>query len=194
MGRKTNTKPVEGLNLLNDSQVHWENYSTTAIGHSVAFRVTCGMCHRDRWVTRISMLHIQTFTGLCRSCCHKIMTPPPAKPGYKRGYTRTVTSEGYITLVIASLPKSDQLLCVGMEQKHGGSGRVLEHRLVMARSLNKPLEKNEVVHHKNGDKTDNRIENLELAAECHGKGVRQHDLIEENQRLRQLLDEHHISY
>lgn len=41
-------------------------------------------------------------------------------------------------------------------------GYVYEHRYIVERYLNRPLSKSEVVHHKDGDKTNNDIENLEV--------------------------------
>ena len=72
---------------------------------------------------------------------------------------------GYVTLYLPGHPLARK------------GGLVAEHRLVMAEHIGRPLTKNENVHHINGDKTDNRIENLELWNTSQPSGQRIEDKV-----------------
>jgi len=52
-----------------------------------------------------------------------------------------------------------------------------EHRHIMAQMLDRPLTKGESVHHKNGQRADNRPENLELWVGAIRYGQRATDII-----------------
>lgn len=67
---------------------------------------------------------------------------------------RKTTQDGYTRIL---LEKDDPYYTMADK-----SGYVLQHRYIMAQHLGRVLTLDEVVHHKNKNKKDNRIENLEI--------------------------------
>jgi hypothetical protein len=82
------------------------------------------------------------------------------------GNARFKGTQGYILLGKPGHPNSDK------------RGRILEHVWVMSEHLGRPLLAHENVHHKNGVKDDNRIENLELWSRSQPYGQRVEDKVE----------------
>lgn len=59
----------------------------------------------------------------------------------------------------------------------GPNGQVYQHRHVMSEMIGRPLRKDENVHHKNGNRSDNRPENLELWTKGQPAGQRVQDRV-----------------
>jgi hypothetical protein len=82
-----------------------------------------------------------------------------------RGRAPTIIRRGYHFTYVPDHPNAN------------GQGYVLTHRLVMADHLGRALLPSEEVHHRNGIRDDNRLENLELWLGSHPPGQRVADLL-----------------
>ena len=105
--------------------------------------------------------------GLCRTHLARVRaggSPDPERP------VRVMTGQGSISHGYRKVVVPEHLLHLT-----AGERSVLEHRLVMAQALGRPLLGTEVVHHRNGDRLDNRSENLELWSVAQPAGQRVQD-------------------
>lgn len=103
----------------------------------------CELCKDERWVMRNTDGSPQN--KLCVHCFLKTRSREN-NHNWKGGRFKTV--DGYWRVLAKEHPNADH------------NGYILEHRLVTEKQLGRYLTKREDVHHLNGIKTDNRLENL----------------------------------
>jgi len=101
----------------------------------------------------------------------KIGAKQPGKGNGNWKGGKIITSSGYIGL-----------------RSYNKNCYIPEHRLVMEKIIGRKLLSNETIHHKNGIRTDNRVENLELWSTKHPKGARVKDLIKYAKEILKLYE------
>ena len=122
------------------------------------------LCPKCRFATYYSLcadcqIRIRRSSTRCVSCSNKIKSLNNSnKPVDKR--KKRITKNGYVRFCVP------------------GGGQYFEHRWVMEKHLGRKLVNGENVHHINGIKTDNRIDNLELWVTSQPSGQRIEDLID----------------
>lgn len=177
--RKGKPKLVTDEKLKTGSIIHWGERTTLS-----RVPVTCGLCHEKRVVT---FLRNPDWTGYCRN-------HGPSGKGHHKWKGGRTTADGYVYIHISTLNKEDAILATPMLTR---ACYVLEHRLVMARRIGRPLLKDEIVHHLNGIKSENTDSNLEIvSASSHpteNKATTDR-LRDEIDRLQNLLKSNRIAY
>jgi len=104
----------------------------------------CERCGKERWVALRRGIPRSHFCYVCANRGNK----NPKWKGGRRNH------QNYVLVWL----HSDDFFYPMIKK----DGCVREHRLVMAKHLGRNLQPWEIVHHKNGIRSDNRIENLEL--------------------------------
>lgn len=150
----TNGEKWEDETLPNGCVLYWSRRE----GQRVPIK--CARCGCE-YVTFATSIRDEKFTGMCQSCVHT----GPNSTTWKGG---RVMKHGYVYVKVYP----DHPLYSEMANN---MGYIAEHRLVVAEHLGRALKRTEVVHHKNGNKTDNRIDNLELytSFEEHGQALQE---------------------
>ena len=108
------------------------------------------------------------YKHFCNKCFTYSLAASLGKVAYRKILDekigeKQIDSCGYMTVYVADTHPHSEGYC----------GRVREHILIMENHLNRKLNKGEVVHHIDGDKTNNQIDNLDLCTvqehnACHG--------------------------
>lgn len=133
----------------------------------IEWKITCGLCGEKFFYK----LKNAKYCPECRQKNRLITYKKPfkkndsPKPKRKDGQG-TITHAGYKYITRVGHPNSYR------------DGKIGEHTFIMSEFLGRPLSKQESIHHKNGIRHDNRIENLELWSRFQPSGSRVEDKIE----------------
>ena len=130
--------------------------------------VTCGECKKRRiiFASHTRGKNSKIFTGYCYPCNLAVQRrtyhwkPGPHHPEWRGGH---FINQGYAFINIRALTGKAKKLALQMARTiHGKPAIISEHRLIMALHLDRPLKHSEVIHHRDGNKLNNDISNLEI--------------------------------
>lgn len=131
------------------SIIHWSQMSRANL-----VPVTCGICRKIRMSpTNHIRFRKSRYTGCHLSCLRKKWLRDQPGFGVNTGY------DGYIQKHIDTFSRDEITILKDMFKKWR---YVLEHRAVMALHLGRPLNEGEMVHHLDGNRSNNKLENLRL--------------------------------
>ena len=129
-------------------------------------KFTCLQCGKTQHRVRTNQGRIYRQQKFCSYACKVAHQMVVAQKRFEDGgYKRHIKRNGYVWLTIPALSRSN------------GKKYIMEHRWVMSKHLGRDLFAGETVHHVNGNRQDNRLENLELFSSRHGPGQRVVDKI-----------------
>lgn len=130
----------------------------------------------NRYLSGASTEELGEAMGLSAGAVAKRLEDAGVKlrsPGFRKGADHHAWAGGRIDqgkyILVRTYPE-DPYYCMS-QKKEEGAYYILEHRLVMAQKLGRPLATHETVHHVDGDSKNNSPENLQLCQGNHGKGA-----------------------
>jgi len=155
----------------------------------------CIKCGREDWVASVKYVQ-HKFRDVCRKCYLSSYNKRENNNNWHGG--RLVGRGGYVQVLISK--DNPYFSMTTRRNRSKSSGYVLEHRLIMAQYLHRCLLAWEVVHHKNGIRTDNRLDNLELIKGKHNHACynmlqrEMKKLAKENEELKRLVVSYQNKY
>ena len=148
------------IKLMKDADKYWNELESPSVNSIRKNKAICDYvckCYKSgsslrQLAKRFSVSH-ETIRAILIEydiIMEKVNQHPPARLGDKRigqGYIEVYVGRGY----------------PGVPRK---TGWMREHRLIMQEQLGRPIEPWEVVHHRDRNKLNNSIDNLEIISRC----------------------------